>query len=297
MNRIARFIRKSAEEKRITIRYFIRLALFKLPFVPNRVRFTIGAGRELRVWWSYVCHVDRPDRRFTAYWGDDCAELQFLWQFLEPGMVFFDVGAYHGIFSVLAAAKLSSRGQVIAFEPSPRERRRFNLHVRMNRLRKVRLEPYAVSARSGRMKLFTVAGGYASMNSLKPPEVTAPVHEIEAEVVSIDEYLAPRKQMRMDIMKIDVEGGELEAFRGARQTFHALRPIIICEVLDYVTRPWGYPACEIIRCLCEQDYVWFDFHADGRISPHEIRSEYPEIRNYLAVPREKLPLVSRWRHE
>jgi FkbM family methyltransferase len=297
LSRIARFIKKSAEEKRITIRYFVRQALSKLPFVPNRVRFTVGPGQELPLWWSYICHVDRPDRSFTAYWGDDGGELRFLWQFLEPGMVFFDVGAYHGIFSALAAVKLSSSGQVVAFEPSPRERRRFQLHVRMNRLRRVLLEPYAVSARCGSMKFFTVEGGFASMNSLKLPEVPVPVHEITAEVISVDEYLAPRKHLGMDIMKIDVEGGELEAFRGAQQTFRCLRPVIICEVLDYVTRPWGYPARDIIRCLCEEDYVWFDFHADGRISPHEIRNEYPDIRNYLAVPREKLPLVSRWRRE
>ena len=147
------------------------------------------------------------------------------------------------------------------------------------------------------MKFFTVAGGFASMNSLKPPEVQVPVHETTAEAVSIDEYLAQRKYMRIDIMKIDVEGGEREAFRGARRTLRSMRPIIICEVLDWVTRPWDYPACEIVSCLRGEDYEWFDFHDDGTISPHEIRSEYPEIRNYLAVPREKLPLVSRWRRE
>jgi hypothetical protein len=102
---------------------------------------------------------------------------------------------------------------------------------------------------------------------------------------------------RLDIMKIDVEGGEREAFRGARETLRSVRPIIICEVLDWVTHPWGYPACEIIGCLCEENYVWFDFHDDGGISPHQRVSEYPEIRNDLAVPREKLPLVSRWRRE
>ena len=297
MSRIARFIRKPAQEKRITIRFFIRQALSKLPFAPNRVRFTIDPGKELCFWWSYISHVNHPDRRFSAYWGDDRGELRFLWQFLEPGMVFFDVGAYHGFFSLLAARRLSSRGQVVAFEPSPRERRRFKLHVRMNRLREVRLEPYAVSARSGTMKFFTVAGGFDSMNSLKPPEVQVPVHETTAEAVSLDEYLARRTYVRIDIMKIDVEGGEREAFRGARRTLRSMRPIIICEVLDWVTRPWGYPAFEIINSLREEDYVWFDFHDDGTISPHEIRGEYPEIRNYLAIPREKLPLVSRWRRE
>jgi len=294
VNRLARFIRKPSEEKRITIRYFTRVALSKLPFAVNRVRFTVSPGMEVRFWWSYVHYVDRPERRFSAYWGDDCGELRFLWQFLEPGMVFFDIGAYHGTFSILAAMRLSSRGQVVAFEPSRRERRRFKTHVRMNGLRGVRLEPYAVGAQGGSMKFFTVTGGYDSMNSLKPPDVPVPVRETRTEVVTIDEYLEQRKYVRMDIMKIDVEGGEREAFRGARRTLHSMRPIIICEVLDYVTRPWGFPAREIVSFLSEEDYIWFDFHDDGTISRHEIRSEYPEIRNYLAVPREKLPLVSRW---
>jgi FkbM family methyltransferase len=297
LTRIIRFIRKSAQEKRVTIRFFMRQALAKLPFAPNRVRFLVDPGTQIRFWWSYICHVNQPDRSFSAYWGYDGGELRFLWQFLKPGMIFFDVGAYHGVFSVLAAMRLSSCGQVIAFEPSLRERRRFELHIRMNRLREVRLEPYAVGARTGSMKFFTATGGFETMNSLKPPEVQVPVHETTAEVISIDGYLEQRKYMRIDIMKIDIEGGELEAFEGARRTLRSMRPIIICEVLDWVTRPWGYPACEIISWLRGEDYVWFDFHDDGTISQHEIRNEYPEIRNYLAVPREKLPLVSPWRRE
>jgi hypothetical protein len=96
------------------------------------------------------------------------------------------------------------------------------------------------------------------------------------------------------MMKIDVEGGELEAFRGASGMLSTIRPILICEVLDWVTQPWGYSARDIVSCLQQRGYEWFDFRDDGTISPHAQRDEYPEIRNYLAVPREKLALVERW---
>jgi FkbM family methyltransferase len=220
--------------------------------------------------------------------------LRFVWEFLEPAMGFFDVGAFHGIYSILAGMKLSCRGQVVAFEPSVRERRRFDLHVRMNGLGGIRLEPFAVSSRTDKLAFFAVAGSFDMMNSLKPPDVGTPVQETVVEAVSLDDYLATRQIERIDLMKIDVEGGELEAFRGARKLLESFRPILICEVLDGVTRPWGYAAREIVDHLRRHDYEWFDFREDGSVFPHIRRSEYPDPRNYLAVPREKLPLIARW---
>jgi hypothetical protein len=67
-----------------------------------------------------------------------------------------------------------------------------------------------------------------------------------------------------------------------------LRPIFICEVLDAATQPWGYKAREIILTLQSFNFNWFDIRSDGSVVPHEIREHYPEIRNYVAVPKEKM---------
>jgi FkbM family methyltransferase len=294
MNRIVRFALKPASEKRITVRFLSRKALSKLPFMPVPMQLGIAPGETLRFWWSYLPMADHPSRTLLEYWGDDCSELRFLWKYLDPGMTFFDVGAYHGIFSILAAMKLGSRGQVVVFEPSPRERRRLKLHLRMNGINGVRLEPYAVSARAGGVKFFTVTSGLTSMNSLQPPHIDHPIREIAVEAVSLDEYLTEQRISRLDLLKIDVEGGELQAFSGATQLLTSIRPVLVCEVLDWVTRPWGYPARQIVDFLSARGYAWFDFCDDGSLEPHVPRDEYPEIRNYLAVPREKLAFVERW---
>jgi FkbM family methyltransferase len=296
VSRIARFVGKPVSEKRVTARFFARKALSRLPFMPVRVHLNVAPGEELRFWWSYLPHIDHADRTLTAYWGDDCGELRFLWRFLEPGMVFFDVGAYHGIFSVLAGRKLASDGQVVAFEPSPRERRRFLFHIHMNGLSRVELEPLAVSGHRGTRKFFTVASDFSSMNSLQPPPIDWPVEETTVPTVAIDDYLAERRIGRIDLMKIDVEGAELEVFRSARRLLSSLRPILICEVLDWVTQPWGYAAREIVDCLRAEGYEWFNFRSDGRLEAHPLRGSYPEIRNYLAVPREKLFQIDPWRN-
>ena len=294
LNRILHFVGRPAAERQVTLRFLARRALASVPFVPIHARLEMACGDEVRFWWSYIPMDFHSDRALLDYWGDDRGALRFLWQFLEPGMVFFDLGAFHGIFSVLAGKKLSSRGQVVAFEPSPRERRRFQLHLRINGLRGVQLEPYAVSGRTDKLTFFTVAPELGTMNSLKPPPVQVPVRESVVQAVSLDEYFLARQIERMDLMKIDVEGGELEAFRGARRLLESIRPIVICEVLDGVTRSWGYPARDIVNHLSDYEYDWFDCRDDGSLSPHAHRQEYPEVRNYVAVPREKLPLIARW---
>jgi len=58
-------------------------------------------------------------------------------------------------------------------------------------------------------------------------------------------------------------------------------------VLDRVTRQWGYPAREIVERLHAYDYGWFEILPDGSLLPHHPRNEYPEVRNFLAVPYEK----------
>ena len=155
----------------------------------------------------------------------------------------------------------------------------------------VRLEPYAVSAEISVAKFFTVASGPTSMNSLQPPAVDCPIREISVQAITLDHYLNQRKVPSPDLMKIDVEGAELAAFAGASNLLTSIRPLIICEILDLVTQPWGYRAREIIHFLKSRDYSWFDFDPDGRIAPHVSREAYPDVRNYLAVPTEKIPQV------
>jgi FkbM family methyltransferase len=254
----------------------------------------MAPGEDFQFWWSYVPMADHSDRTLWEYWGDDRGELRFLWQLLGPGKVFFDVGAYHGLFSLVAARRIGLQGQVVAFEPSRRERRRFELHMRWNGVSGIRLEPCALSSACAPLSFFTVASGFTTMNSLKKPPIDHPVRETTVEAVSLDHYLQERGINQIDVMKIDVEGGEIEAFRGASQMLTMIRPIVICEVLDWVAGPWGHAARDIVSFLRGHDYGWFDFRDDGTIFTHKPKEEYPDTRNYLAVPKEKLSLVERW---
>jgi FkbM family methyltransferase len=285
--RIHSFIRKTPEEKRVTSRFLATMWLAKLPYAPHRVRLAVTRHEHVHFWWSYFPASFNPDRSAFEYWGDDIGDLRFLWKYLKRGMTFLDIGAHHGIYSVVAAKKFGSSVRVVAFEPSPRERRRMQLHLRYNGIKSVTLEPYALAAEDGVATLAVTVDGFSTMNSLRPPPIDQATQRVMVDTTSLDAYFRRKQIDGVDLVKIDTEGGELETFRGAARLLSHHRPLIICEVLDLVTRTWGYAAVEIMGLLQKYDYEWFDILPDGSVLPHRFREEYPEVRNYLAVPREK----------
>ncbi len=270
-----------------TARYFLRRALARLPYVPVPVRFQIAPGQTIGFWWSRVSPYFDPRRGFFDYWGQDIDDLRLVWKSLKPGMVFLDIGAHHGIFSVVAAKRMAGEGQVIAFEPSPREHRRLNLHFRWNGLRCARAEQIAVGSDCGESPFFEVVEGDATRGGLRPPESGDAVVGIPVKTISLDQYVSEQRLPRVDFIKLDVEGGELEVIQGAIKILTEHRPVVLCEVLDAATRPWGYAARQIILSLQAHGFNWYELNSDGSPVPHAIRDEYPQVRNYLAVPREK----------
>lgn len=287
-------LRQPWATKLAAAQFHFRRALAKLPYVPVPVRLKMSANEEIEFRWSYVVPFHDPTKGFFDYWGHDLADLRFLWRALKPGMVFFDIGAYHGIYTLVAAKRLGAEGQIVAFEPSPCERRRLELHLRMNGIHTVRVEPYAVGSGTSQAEFFEVIDGDATRSGLRPPSSSDRVAGIAVQTIQLDRYISDASIHRTDVVKLDVEGGELEVFRGANKLLTEFRPVIICEVLDAATRAWGYEAREIILALRRFDFEWFEFNPDGTLIPHAIKDHYPEVKNFLATPREKCSPSVEW---
>jgi FkbM family methyltransferase len=290
VHRIANFVHKSWNEKFTTARYLFRKNLAKMPYAPVPVHMKLSENVELGFWWSYIVPYFDPGRRFFDYWGHDLCDLRFLWRNLRSGMVFLDIGAHHGIYSIVAAKRLGTDGTIVAFEPSLREFRRLRLHLRLNRMHWVRAEPVAIGAAASTRRFFQVIEGDSTRGGLQPPVTRDEVVETCVETVRLDDYVSRFPLKRVDIVKLDVEGGELEVLQGASKVLTTFRPVFICEVLDAATHAWGYEAREIVLKFQSFAYSWFEFRSDGSIVPHEIKDHYPDVRNYLAVPSERCPL-------
>ena len=287
-SRIEHFLAKSWPERYRTAQFYFRQGLAQFPYLPVPISLEISPRETAEFWWSRVVPYHNDERGFLDYWGHDAGDLRFLWRVLEPGMTFLDVGANEGIFSVVASEKLRGMGRVVSFEPSPREYRRLRLHLRLNSAANARAERLAVGAEAGSLAFYEVAtGGDTSRNGLRPPATSDALNQMAVEAVKLDEYVESHGIARVDMMKIDVEGGELGIFGGAKRILSEHRPTILCEVLDAAAEPWGYAAREVIDALEAQRYCWFDVREDGSLTPHFSRARYPAVENYVAVPIER----------
>lgn len=294
LGKLEKLGRMNVEERSYALRFRARQSLAQLPYFPIRVRLPRPDGDELRFWWSYVPPFFNSEIGFLDYWGKDIADLQFVARFLQAGMTFFDVGAYHGIYTIVAAHTVGNWGRVVAFEPSARERRRLRLHVRMNRATCVAVEKPAVGSSNNPVRFFIVTDGDTAMNSSHAPELATGYEETVVSGIRLDDFCRGQGIASLDLIKIDAEGSELAIFAGAEKVLGKLRPLLICEVLDLVTEPHGYPAREIVGRLSHLGYEWYEFSAGGTLLPHKPQEEYREVRNYLAVPKEKVSAVERF---
>jgi hypothetical protein len=126
---------------------------------------------------------------------------------------------------------------------------------------------------------------------LRPPAVSSPTRAVKVQVIPLDDYLRKRDIKRVDFIKIDTEGAELEVLKGASRTLTARpRPIVLIEVAEIRTAPWGYPAKMILEHLQGLHYQFYSVTADGGLSI----AVDPDIRdaNLVALPVERAAEVT-----
>lgn len=280
VGRAWRFLRRPRPQQYLSLAYRARRVF---PGLPIPLRLPFGA------WW--LAHKSALDEDLL-HEGFEDAEVAFVGELLQPGMTVLDVGAHHGLYTLLASKRVGSQGRVIAFEPSPRERKRLARHVWLNRCKNVDVQPCALGDWHGEADLFLVQGKQDWCNSLRAPQVDAPTVAVRVEVQRADDVVKALGIRRVDFIKLDVEGAELSFLRGACRTISASRPVILAEVQDLRTRPWGYTAREIIEFLEWADYGWFVLTPNSNLQPISTRLKVYDA-NLVALPEERVDDIRR----
>ena len=131
---------------------------------------------------------------------------------LRPGMRAADVGANVGLLTLAMAVAVGSSGRVRAFEPEARARRQLAKTLHLNGLRQVQLSDAAVGAEPGRLTFHeSPVIGHSSLYDL-PEDERGGERAVQVEVVRLDDAVPPGEPL--DVVKIDVEGAELDVVRG-----------------------------------------------------------------------------------
>jgi FkbM family methyltransferase len=146
---------------------------------------------------------------------------------LQPGMIFFDLGANIGLFTLLAARLVGESGKVFSFEPDHENALRLRANVARNNFNNVTIVEAGVWSTSGNLKF--VPGPASSPDrawgKFLPPDQTS--DGVSTPCLALDDFI--KAVPSPDGIKCDVEGAEVEALRGAETLLNRARPWVLCE--------------------------------------------------------------------
>lgn len=159
---------------------------------------------------------------------------KFLIKNLKEDDIFYDIGAHVGFYSLLAKEFITN-GEIHAFEPAPRTIECLEKSFSINKKGNIFLNKFALSDKTGRIQFYdkSVGPGDGSGSSTMIREVIAGddpsgYQNITIEAVSLDQYL--KNHFFPSVLKIDVEGAEVQVLKGGKQFLSKESPIIIMEI-------------------------------------------------------------------
>jgi FkbM family methyltransferase len=172
---------------------------------------------------------------------------------LKPGSVVIDVGANIGYFTLIAAARVGSRGKVHSVECSSETLAILRENVRLNGLENVEVHPVAASNKHGELKLNTSAIGL-SWFSLHGNWPQIPGSGLTATVpaVPLDDIV----HTRVDVVKIDAEGADLDVLQGMQRILSENPHVaLIVEWAPMMLKADGKDPLELLRWLQREGFA------------------------------------------
>lgn len=160
---------------------------------------------------------------------------QALASLARPGDVCYDVGANLGFFSILLGRLVGPTGIVHAFEPVPANVATIERNARLNDLGNVRVMRVALTRSDGEAELLLAqhVGGAVLADAGTPPD---PAGQMTVATAAVDSLLERGELAPPQLVKIDVEGAEMDVLVGMELALREHAPIIVLEIDDATQR-------------------------------------------------------------
>ena len=192
----------------------------------------------------------------------------FITGFLKPGMVFFDVGAHIGEYTVMGALRVGADGQAHAFEAQPATAELLRKNCEANRLQNAVVNPCAISDHDGELEFDICSDPTMSAIATPARHWRRHVGRIRVPALTLDGY-CDRGGFWPDLLKIDVEGAELRVLHGAAGILRRpLPPAVLFECLALTYKRFGYSPQDVIDFLRGFGYRIYRLAEDGKLVPH-----------------------------
>ncbi|MEE4242462.1 MAG: FkbM family methyltransferase [Desulfopila sp.] len=214
----------------ISIQRLVRCFISSPEFRSNEIARSLYQSRPEKInIEGYQMYVAPPDSAIGKFiienreWEPHVSRA--MRDLLKPAMVFLDIGANIGYFSLLAASKVGPEGKVISFEPDQFNCSLIHMSARENGFNNIDIYPFAAAEKKKNLIYDSIDGnGTVSNYDLNISDLAG---RTVVCAVTVDDML--KDEERIDIMKIDIEGAEFIALQGAKKTISRHKPIIFSE--------------------------------------------------------------------
>jgi FkbM family methyltransferase len=225
---------------------------------------------------------DMSQQSMFLYGVFEISETRLIQALLGPGMVFFDVGANIGYYSLIGSRLVGPSGLVHAFEPNAAVRAKLEDNIALNALPNVQVYAEAVSDRRGEVTFYESSWDLnQGISSLLPGDSRSTVTTVAS--TTLDDLAARLNGRPIDLIKMDIEGAERLAIEGGQALFSgSAAPNLIFEAaevgpLEELLRSMGYQIRRIQYTLAT------GLQLQPTDSPVRSLFEAYEAPNYLAA--------------
>jgi FkbM family methyltransferase len=153
-------------------------------------------------------------------------------RWVQPGMVVYDVGANIGYISLMMARRAGERGRVFSFEPLPGNLERMRENIALNGLTERVLAIPAAVIEDRRAVQFLVgpSGGTGKAEGSAGRQEIAYRSSLEVKGISLDQFVYQDGNPPPQVVKVDIEGGEVLALPGMQRLLQEARPVLMMEL-------------------------------------------------------------------
>ncbi len=243
-------------------------------------------GANLLFYCDPQSHVERQIIKSGLY---DPHLLAVMERFVRPGSSVLDIGANIGAYAIPLSQGFPDI-QVHAFEPNPFAAARLHKNIALNRASRIVVHEVGVGSSRGKLTLHAFPYKDVGISSfIQPTNSVEAARRIEVEVTTLDDMLA-RIAGPISLVKMDIQGFELEVLRGARRLLASQRPAVLLEHQDgnfgnaVAAADAKHALCELFR-ECHYD-VFYITRYDSQLA-FPVQWDQPLEGDLLALP---LPL-------
>ncbi|MEY4571968.1 MAG: hypothetical protein RLZ10_1185 [Bacteroidota bacterium] len=185
-------------------------------------------------------------------------EESYLWMdYARKSEYILDIGSNFGYYSLLAC-DVNPNCKILAFEPAPEMFAVLQHNLRLNQYDNVKALNIGLSDRIGRFDFFVADAKHTGMSGLSMPDGVGG-QKIEVDISTVDSILKEHISFKPGLIKIDVEGNELNVLFGMKSLLVDSRPVFFIEIYEQNLIKFGHHSSQVFDFFHERGYTIHEF--------------------------------------